>query len=67
MVGTQQEGMKENMYGHVRFDDNQTGVANHCIQCYLKHHKHTVAHFIWEGQSLCEEHVQSMKSSFEDK
>ena len=43
--------------GTVPRDINNHGVALFCLQCKLKNNENTVALFVHEGQSVCENHI----------
>lgn len=55
-------------------NDNNEPIVLHCIRCYLEgkteeyHNGQVVptALFIWEGQSMCEEHVKKTRESYRD-
>lgn len=53
-------------------DDNNNPIVLHCIRCYLEDKTQDsvqglitpTAFFIWEGQSMCEEHVIKTRESY---
>lgn len=48
-------------------DANQKGIALFCIRCFLDgEEEKIIADFVWEGQSICEDHALDYIKQMED-
>jgi hypothetical protein len=39
-------------------DQNAKPIVQCCLKCFLKENRQVIALYVWEGQSLCEDHVK---------